>query len=293
MLFEEIICEEKIFSKDGDEKFPGFGFSHSPFADVVRPFYSYWLSFVTQKSFKWCDYYDCKTAVNRAESRAMERENKPIRDNAKKQYNKNMRALVLYIKKRDPRILQMKQDELTKENIKTSATINKLSNGCATSNKDYNWNKHYQEYHQDIDVIENLIDDEFCDRIDQIKIDKLEDKEFEYGAAILEANSIICLLCNSAFQSLKSFRNHSKSRSHIELFQAYKKKLKENENATTEPSPTINNNAAPEPMPQNISGNTTKSNILLNIITCPVCGELFISQNQLSDHVKEARHVSL
>ena len=55
-------------------------------------FYSYWQSFSTRKSFAWVDEHDLKYAPNRRVQRAMEKENKKLRDAAKKKQNETVRV---------------------------------------------------------------------------------------------------------------------------------------------------------------------------------------------------------
>ena len=43
--------------------------------------------------------------------RAMEKENKKLIDEAKKEYNESIRSLVLHIKKKDPRCLAQKEKQ--------------------------------------------------------------------------------------------------------------------------------------------------------------------------------------
>ena len=71
---------------------------------VVHPFYAYWQSFCTQKNFAWKEEYDTRQASNRWEKRAMEKENKKIRDKARKEKNELVRQLVAFIRKRDRRV---------------------------------------------------------------------------------------------------------------------------------------------------------------------------------------------
>lgn len=71
---------------------------------MVHPFYAYWQSFCTQKNFAWKEEYDTRQASNRWEKRAMEKENKKIRDKARKEKNELVRQLVAFIRKRDKRV---------------------------------------------------------------------------------------------------------------------------------------------------------------------------------------------
>lgn len=71
---------------------------------MVHPFYAHWQSFCTHKSFAWKEEYDTRQAANRWEKRAMEKENRKIRDRARKEKNELVRQLVAFIRKRDKRV---------------------------------------------------------------------------------------------------------------------------------------------------------------------------------------------
>lgn len=134
-LFEEIAKEEedamKIAAKyskgtknknrqDEDKTFPTFGDSKSSYEDIVGPFYAYWSGFCTSLTFDHLDKYNTTEAENRRILRAMEKENKKVKDAAKKERNMNVRNLVEFIRKRDKRIKAHKlmverQNELNRQ----------------------------------------------------------------------------------------------------------------------------------------------------------------------------------
>ena len=58
----------------------------------VHLFYSYWQSFSTCKSYAWEDKYELKQAPNRRVQRMMEKDNKKMRDAAKKKRNEVVRV---------------------------------------------------------------------------------------------------------------------------------------------------------------------------------------------------------
>jgi DnaJ family protein A protein 5 len=102
MVIEE---EDKTFcDKDpSDMDYPPFGRSNSP-ADIWQEFYAFFSSYVTTRSYNWLDKYDTRQADNRRISRLMEKENKKVKDAAKKERNELVRNLVKFLRKRDKRI---------------------------------------------------------------------------------------------------------------------------------------------------------------------------------------------
>jgi DnaJ family protein A protein 5 len=74
---------------------PDFGDSKSSYEEVVAPFYSFWLSYCTPRSFVWCEKHDTRDAGDRYVRRIMEKENKKLRDKAKKERNEEIRVIIL------------------------------------------------------------------------------------------------------------------------------------------------------------------------------------------------------
>ena len=68
------------------------GNSQSDYDDVVHAFYAFWQSYFTRKPYYWVDKYDLRDAPNRRVQRLMEKENKKLRDAAKKQRNETVKV---------------------------------------------------------------------------------------------------------------------------------------------------------------------------------------------------------
>lgn len=83
---------------------PRFGDSHSEYGRAVRVFYQRWGAFQTIKQFEWRDEYRYSQAPDRKTRRLMEKENKKLRDAARREYNETVRSYVQFVRKRDPRI---------------------------------------------------------------------------------------------------------------------------------------------------------------------------------------------
>ncbi|KAH8034950.1 hypothetical protein HPB51_003668 [Rhipicephalus microplus] len=89
-VFQRIAAEDEPYHDD-PVVVPGFGNSTSPYDEVVGPFYGYWQSYCTARTFAWLDQYDIRTAPNRRVVRLMERENRKLRDAARRQRNEEVR----------------------------------------------------------------------------------------------------------------------------------------------------------------------------------------------------------
>ena len=82
------------------DSYPQFGTSSWPFTPLfkdesstaARTFYNFWLNFASEKDFSWEDKWELNDAPDRRVRRAMEKENKKARDDARKEYNETIRV---------------------------------------------------------------------------------------------------------------------------------------------------------------------------------------------------------
>lgn len=58
----------------------------------VCHFYGYWQSYYTSKTYEWEDKFDLRDAPNRRVQRAMEKENKKVREAVKRERNETIRV---------------------------------------------------------------------------------------------------------------------------------------------------------------------------------------------------------
>ena len=89
---------------------------------IVAPFYAFWSDFSTHRSFAWLDKWNLKEATDRPTLRAMEKENKKLRELGKRQRNEEIRELVAFIRKHDKRVARQKEyfrQKMNEQNKKT------------------------------------------------------------------------------------------------------------------------------------------------------------------------------
>uniref|UniRef100_F6SIN1 DnaJ homolog subfamily C member 21 n=1 Tax=Equus caballus TaxID=9796 RepID=F6SIN1_HORSE len=201
----EMIAKEELESvlEEDVEDFPTFGDSQSDYDTVVHPFYAYWQSFCTQKNFAWKEEYDTRQASNRWEKRAMEKENRKIRDKARKA--EEMR--------RQQKLKQAKLAEQYKE--QSWMTVADLE-------------KELQE-------MEARYEKEFGDGSDEDELEEHELKDEQDGKDSDEAedaelyDGLYCPACDKSFKTEKAMRNHEKSKKHREMVALLKQQLEEEE----------------------------------------------------------------
>ncbi|EEY23567.1 DnaJ domain-containing protein [Verticillium alfalfae VaMs.102] len=101
--------------------YPSFGESSDEYEPNVKAFYANWAGFSTVKTFAWKDKYRLSDAPDRRVRRAMEKENKKMRDDAIKEFNDAVRFLVTFARKRDPRYLPNSQTDAERQSALRNA----------------------------------------------------------------------------------------------------------------------------------------------------------------------------
>lgn len=227
-VFETLAAEDAEFSKEGDsdEEIPGFGDSTSSYEDVVHNFYAYWQSYSTKRSFAWLDPYDIREAPNRRVVRVVEKENKKIRDKAKRERNEQVRNLVAFVRKRDKRVQAhaAKLAERAKENAR-KAQDRKRQQLLERQRelKDHrvsDWSK-FSNIESELKNIEAHLAAEFGEELsgdDSDDNDRAED-----------SNALYCVACNKIFKTQKAFTNHENSKKHRDNVSAMKTAMVEDE----------------------------------------------------------------
>lgn len=181
---------------------PVFGNSKSNIEDVNR-FYQHWRNYVTQRTFAWVDEYKTTDAPTRPIRRAMEKENKKLRDAAKKSFVAEVRELVEFVRKRDPRIkVYLAQKE--QEKLKQQREIEQ-----AKAEKQAAYEAERELYQQiEIDRWATHSTSRVADDHIQEELEKLRKK--------LDADVLVCDVCNKTFKSPKQLDNHLLSKKHKE-----------------------------------------------------------------------------
>ena len=103
-VFDTLASEERAAPSPPPESLlPPFGIRSSGYG-VTRAFYAAWSHFASAKTFAHADAYNPATAPNRDIRRAMEKENRLRRSDARSTFNALVRSLVAYVRRRDARV---------------------------------------------------------------------------------------------------------------------------------------------------------------------------------------------
>lgn len=212
-LFNSLI-QEDIPYRDYDLKeteiAPDFGDSKISYSSV-HMFYSYWMSYCTPKTYSYLDKYNINDAPNRRIARIIEKENKKIRDSAKKKRNEEIRHLVEFVRKRDRRVLENKKklEAKNEANKKKSELIRRQH--IEARNKELE-NYKESEWTSMAALEEGLKQiEEHLDSNEEKKQSKTAENT---GNSDEEEDNLYCIACDKAFKSDKAFANHENSKKH-------------------------------------------------------------------------------
>ncbi|XP_037092420.1 dnaJ homolog subfamily C member 21-like [Pollicipes pollicipes] len=214
-IFKTLAAEDSEFTKDGDSDFeiPEFGDSQSVFEEVVQPFYAYWQSYCTRKTYTWLDKYDIRQGPNRWTVRQMEKENKKIRDKARKERNEEVRALVAFVRKRDRRV-QAQQRLLQERAAENARRVQQLREQQRqqrleqlASFREAEWSRGDQHEDQ-LKQMEAAIARQFGEEISGDDASNSDEDDAD--------NNLYCPACDKIFKTDKSFKNHEGSKKHRE-----------------------------------------------------------------------------
>lgn len=226
-LFKTIAAEDLEFMNedgdDGDEvQIPEFGTSDSHFTQVVGPFYAYWQSYCTCRPYSWLDQHDVRMAPNRWVLRQMEKENRKTRSAAKKERNEQVRALVMFVKRRDKRVSSRRQQlqQLAAANserqqlLREQQRLQRLQ--LVDEYREEAWTCS-EQHEQQLQEMEASVAREFGD-VDECcgggaVGDTGSDNDSESDSIDL---SLYCAACDKLFHSEKTLQSHQGSKKHRE-----------------------------------------------------------------------------
>jgi curved DNA-binding protein CbpA len=249
-LFERLGEEEKGAAPYTGEKasdwepMPSFGYSHTPYLhakgeekpfnqDQVRDFYTAWASFASRKGFGWKDGYRLHDAPDRRMRRAMEKENKRMRDEGRREYNDVVRSLVAFIRRRDPRVKAHLATQTSSVNTaedlqrrkEAAERERKEQEERAKSFRKQNWDSwHDGREEDDSETDSEASFGEHANGQDDLG-DNGEDMNDGEEQSDIDGDALECFVCDKTFQSLAAFENHEKSNKHKKQIQQVRRQM--------------------------------------------------------------------
>lgn len=230
-VFEKLAAEDIDFMDSDDEiaSIPGFGNANSDYEEVVGPFYAYWSSYCTKKSYAWLCPHNVSEIRDRRILRHIEKDTKKIAQKARRERNDEVRALVAFVKKRDKRVLKyrkvleekaelnrVKQQEKRLQQIRSNMAeaeeMRRQQKQGVGFGVDHEAQLRQLEnaYRSDSDVDSEddaLIAEQLKNGIDLTSVtgEVVEEVYIDY---------LYCVACNKSFKNESSMRNHEPSKKH-------------------------------------------------------------------------------
>ncbi|PNF27896.1 DnaJ subfamily C member 21 [Cryptotermes secundus] len=303
-VFNKLAAEDSEYMTDEDSDFevPSFGDSTSPYEDVVHPFYAHWQSYCTKKSYAWLDPYNIRDAPNRCLMRAAEKENKKVRDKARKQRNEEVRNLVAFVRKRDKRVQSFVKllEEHAAENVKKAEERRrkhiKERQEAMKNYKESEWTK-FSNIEKELKAIEANLAAEFGDSDISLGGESVIDREEVMEETV---NSLYCIACNKVFRTERAFSNHENSKKHKDSVEVLKALLVEDELAVLRSKQKVEDssyefkikNKKAKGVKKNGKKDGSVSTDYVRDLNhcCVTCGSEFPSKNKLFDHLKKTGH---
>lgn len=211
---ESLACEWQGFEV---LDYPTFGGSDDSWELVVKPFYAAWSGFSTRKSFAWRDVYRLPDAPDRRVRRAMEKENKRMRDEGVREFNDAVRSLVAFAKKRDPRFHTNAQTEAQRQK-----TLQDAARAQAERSRMANQARLREFQETQLPAWASVNSPNGVDEEEEERSDVTDEEE-----QVTEHPE--CVICNKTFKSENQFEAHERSKKHIKAVQALRKTLRKEE----------------------------------------------------------------
>lgn len=226
-------------SPDEYEKIPKFGTSKSDYEKVVGPFYAYWQSYCTKKTYTWLCPHNISEIRDRRILREVEKETKKIAQKKRKERNDEVRALVSFVRKRDKRVqvyrklLEVKAEQnRLKQQQHRLAQLRRNQQEAQEMQKNQSnlFNTDHEEQLRQLELAYIGTDSE--SEIDENGDFAVSDENGD-GAEECYVDDLYCVACNKAFKNISSFENHEISKKHREKIELLKKHMQQEDKEYT------------------------------------------------------------
>jgi len=205
-LFEAIDNQEQDDTDDYISPRHYFGNGESSL-DSVATFYGIWEAFSSKRTFGWAEKWRLSEAPDRRIKRLMEKENKKVREKARTAFNETVRALVAFVKKRDPRWNQYVEQEEQKRAEKDAVAKQRKAERMAKKREEME--RIQEAYEEQMDALD----------LEELGIDMTPDQDD------LDREELYCAVCKKPFRSKNQWLNHEKSKKHLEAVEKARSEL--------------------------------------------------------------------
>lgn len=190
--------------------------------DVVSQFYARWEAFATCRNFYWADKHRFASADSRKVRRLMEEENRKERKRAKREYLDDVKRLVTFVKRRDPRVVahqalakqQQEERRAALEQKRKEEQQERIRRAKEYVEPEWVRNQSHIVLEDDVESSEEEGEEE---RTNETATDQQgENGSTETPGESLEPESLYCIACKKKFKSVKQRANHIQSKKHLD-----------------------------------------------------------------------------
>ncbi|KAJ2787330.1 hypothetical protein GGI15_000814 [Coemansia interrupta] len=191
---------------------------------TLRDFYNFWTTFSTRKSFGWYDRFRLSDAENRQIRRLMEKENKVLRDKAKREFTETVQNLAAWLKKRDPRYKRFVSRQQSRQQEREKERKQRLAEQRASAIDDAA--AYVRQAWEEVDYTKFL--DEHFDDLDNDSVPASDaehendvetgseggDSDVGSGDVLDPEDELVCFTCDKTFKTAAQKENHENSKKH-------------------------------------------------------------------------------
>ena len=213
-VFKKIYEEDEPYRDEGEISVClDFGTADTNYEDGIKDFYNYWQNYCTLKSYVWHEKYDIRQAANRPTLRLMEKENKKLRDAARRNRNEEVRALAAFVKKRDRRVRSYIKQLEEKDKARKEALEKKRIEQIKENQRKL------EEYEEPEWMSYANMQKELHEIEAHFRDDSTGDSDID------DIQRFYCIACEKSFKSEKALANHEKSKKHRENVELIKQEM--------------------------------------------------------------------
>lgn len=268
-VFDQLAAEDIEFmdSTDEYEQIPKFGTTTSDYVTVVGPFYAYWQSYCTKKTYTWLCPHNISEIRDRRILREVEKETKKIAQKKRKERNEEVRALVAFVRKRDKRVQEYRkvleakaEQNRAKQQQHRLAQLRKNQQEAQEMQKN-DTNPFNVDHEEQLRMLEQAYGSESEDDFDDIEDDVGSEIEENAEAEEIYIDDLYCVACNKAFKNISSFENHESSKRHRDNIERLKKQMQMEEECANENDSTADKKSDSELEPTNVDSESSSNTV--------------------------------
>ncbi|PIA19461.1 DnaJ-domain-containing protein, partial [Coemansia reversa NRRL 1564] len=206
-----------------------FGDAHTLYDEDEIDFYNFWTTFTTRKSFGWFDRYRLADADNRQIRRLMEKENRHLRDKAKREFVDAVQNLAAWLKRRDPRYkryVEEKRQQQQQQEFNRKRRV--LEQRAAAVDGAGSYVCQAWEEVDYTSVLDDLLgEDPETNYTEGAAVDGREQPSHSDSSA--DEDELFCAVCEKEFKSAAQKVNHEQSKKHQKAVRAFRREIQREE----------------------------------------------------------------